>query len=89
MGLIVRLEVHSCESPHKGVSELCEYCLKALNVCMCEVNGEVGAVFLLTIRLARCHSARPFIMVVTWSDSGTQTLPVTDTSPDLQSMPVL
>lgn len=71
------------------ISELCEYCLNALLECMCEVNGEVGPVFLQTLRLARCHSARPFIMVVTWSDSGTQTLPVTDTSPDLQSVPVL
>lgn len=77
----VRVKVH--------ISELCEYCLNALLECMCEVNGEVGPVFLLTLRLARCHSARPFIMVVTWSDSGTQILPVTDTSPDLQSVPVL
>lgn len=30
MGLIVRLEVRSCESPQKCVSELCEYCLNAL-----------------------------------------------------------
>lgn len=43
----------------------------------------------LTLRAARCHSARSFITVVTWPEPGSCSLPVTDTSPDLQPVPAL
>ena len=59
-----------------------------LHVCVCVC---VLCVFfsLLALRPARCHSARSFITAVTWSEPGSIGLPVTDTSSDLQPMPIL
>lgn len=44
---------------------------------------------LVSLGPARCHSARSFITAVTWPEPGSSWLPVTDTSPDLQSVPGL